>query len=195
MKLNYKYFINPIAKFDDKVLFIIGILCTILFSFIAGILKVVFDGVLDIHLYDKSSFLLNLSMNTINVLCEFVLTYILAKFIYEKTRFIDVLNAVLIARIPIYLGSFLVGNSLMDDFGKEVMASLENGNLHFDPIQMILVLIISMILIVFMVYHFVVLFNGFRTASNSKKGMHIVLFIVAIILAEVISKIIISKII
>ncbi|EOG6917048.1 hypothetical protein ACLH3W_002277, partial [Flavobacterium psychrophilum] len=51
----------------------------------------------------------------------------------------------------------------------------------------------SIILIIALIWFISLLYNGFKIATNSKETKHTLLFILAIIIAEITSKIIIYK--
>lgn len=83
----------------------------------------------------------------------------------------------------------------MERVANQVLANKENlQNLQFNPTDLIIVLGFSMIMMVFLAYSIVLLANGFRTATNVKKWQHYVFFAIAIVIAEIVSKILINKI-
>lgn len=186
--MNWQTIFNPFSKFSEKTLLFFGIIIMLIGSFFGSFLGISYDGVFDAH-QAKITFLESLSENLINVFSVFVVLFILGKIIYSKTRFIDVLNTALVYRFPIYLVAFFASSPILTKIGKEIdknSAHLEKFQLK--PLDLTIVLGISMVMMLFLAYSIVLLTNGFRTASNVKKWQHYVFFAIALVVAEIISK-------
>lgn len=183
---------NPYAIVEDKKLLIIGI-----FSFVLGIIisyfmqmKIEIIAINSVSNYKISSILLNQSINVLTL--TFIL-YGLGKFINKKTRIIDILNSVLIALIPLYIGLFQNTNNFIVNEGTKVFTAIENKVIHqYKP--PILFLPIVLIVIVLIVYHIYLLFIGFKTATNAKKAWHYVLFFILLIVVDLFASTLINSI-
>lgn len=192
--MNWKLFLNPFAKFSEIQLLVFGIAITFIGSFFGFFFQVSFDGILDVH-QNNVTFFESLKENAINLLSIFVFLFILGKIINKRTRIIDILNTSFISRLPIYIVAIFANNPAMERVANQVLANKENlQNLQFNPTDLIIVLGFSMIMMVFLAYSIVLLANGFRTATNVKKWQHYVFFAIAIVIAEIVSKILINKI-
>ncbi|PRD51266.1 hypothetical protein [Sphingobacterium gobiense] len=108
MKYNMeRLFLNPLKDYSEKNLLwidMVGFLVGITISYFG---KIVFDGIIQIYMGATSLtaiILGNLSNMGILTLGMFMLT----KVLYKKTRFVDILNNVLIARIPMLFAGLLV---------------------------------------------------------------------------------------
>ena len=190
--MNWQIIWNPFIKFSEKQLLLIGLASMLIGSYLATIFGVTYDGVIDVHLNQEMSFIHSLKENIIIVLLITFLLLGLGKIINPKTRFIDIVNASLIYRIPFYVSAVLVS---MPTFKKIEEAMLKDaGNfakIKFETLDLALLLIMSLLLIILLIYALALLYHGFKTAANAKQLKHIVFFSIAILVAEILSKILI----
>jgi hypothetical protein len=193
--MNWKIIFNPFSKFSEIQLLIFGVLITFLGSFIGSHFGVIFDGVFDVHVYEIS-IIKGILVNLINVFSVFILFLILGKIINSKTRIIDILNVSLISRLPIYLVGIFANNSKMNSITEDLMKGInEPEKLNLPTADLIFIMIFSSTMMIFLIYSIVLMVFGFKTATNIKKWQHYVFFAIAIVAAEIISKILISNII
>lgn len=191
--MNWKYFFNPFLKFSERYLLLIGILSVIAGSLIGMIISVTFDGVFSIHPAART-FAESLKENTINVSVVFISLLILGKIINRKTRLIDILAISMIYRIPLYLSAFFVKLPVLDRVIEKIEVHKDHlANLKFDPMELVLILGISSVLMIFLAYAVILLVNGFRTATNLKKWPYYIAFVIVLLAAEVISQTLITN--
>lgn len=93
--------------------------------------------------------------------------------------------------MPLYLLPFMNANGFMSGIeAKLISAGHSHTALTLSETETAL-LIVAALAGLFVVMCFVVLaYNGFKTASNAKKGKHIALFALALLLSEILSKLI-----
>lgn len=94
---------QPFEKYSEKTLLLLGIIFTLIGSFIAYAFNIRFDGVLDVHIVSDALWYQTLIDNLINIFCLIIFLYSSAKYINKKTRIIDIITTSIIARIPLYL--------------------------------------------------------------------------------------------
>ncbi|WP_375559993.1 hypothetical protein ACE193_20085 [Bernardetia sp. OM2101] len=178
---------NPFKKYSETILLAFGIAFTILGTLLGFYFNARFDGVLDMH-FVKKAFLETVALdNLINIACLFVFLFGVAKFTNTKTRFIDILNTILISRIAVYLLVFIPTPS------EELIQNLMRGNINqVSSLDIFLLATGSILALIGIVWHITLLYNGFKTASNAKKILPVVLFAVSIFFAEILSKTLIS---
>jgi len=124
-----------------------------------------------------------------------VLLFVFGKIINKRTRFIDILNAGLLFRVPFYLMSLLMIFPFLQSIDDEIKKNPEAvGKLSFKPFDLVMIILITCFLIALLVYSIALLFNGFKTATNAKKPLHYVVFGVIILFAEILSRIILPLI-
>ncbi len=193
---------KPFEKYSERTLLISGILITLIGSLFGYWFSVRFDGVLDLHFVQiiqlKDPFLDNL----INIFSLAFLLFPLAKYLNKKTRFIDILVTVMVARVPFYLFSLTNISGFMSRSAENMLEILDpqTTNLQMLDPQIIMaatmdnlffIIVSSLIAILCIIWYIILLYNGFKTASHAKGTKPIVLFSIALIFAEILSKLII----
>ena len=106
-----------------------------------------------------------------------VLLFILGKIFNSKTRIIDIVNAVLVSQVPVIV--IVLGTKLikLDKISKQIAeTSAQNKVLDINIFDLMYLMVFSFGSLIFIIYSFVLLFNGFKTATNIKKWQHIVIF-------------------
>lgn len=190
--MNWKLLFNPFGIYSEKQLLVSGILITLAGSLVGSLFNVTFDGVLDVHQYE-TDFLTSLKENSINVACIFIALFILGKLINRKTRAIDILNTAMVSRFPQYISAVITALPVLKKVEDEIISHQGDlQHLNFQPMDLMLLFVISMILLSITAYYITLMVNGFRTAVNAKKWQHFVGFAIALIIAEIISKLLIS---
>ncbi|POS02958.1 Yip1-like protein [Flavobacterium croceum DSM 17960] len=190
--MNWKLIFNPFEQISERKLMQTGVLFALLAGIYAYYFGVVYDGVLDIHLFENASSLVLLFSNVIIVVCMSLVLYIFGKYINTKTRFIDVLTAVLWFRIPFYVSATLTTLPVFAEIEHQLKNSKNIQNIQFDTFTIVLLLFVTFVFLLALVYAFVLLINGFKTATNIKKAKHFVWFTVLILLLEILTKFIIN---
>ncbi|WP_417350465.1 hypothetical protein [Flavobacterium alkalisoli] len=191
-----KTLFNPFEKYSEKQLFVTGITMAAVCSLVAYYLNARFDGILDMHIVKNVRFDAPFIDNLINIVTLTLLLFAAALTVNKKTRIIDILNTVLIARIiycflPIFNPEFIspgIDEKLLSIDPKDPQ-SLNLTALDYTAIG-----ITAIVMIGALVWYIALLYNGFKTASNSKKITHTIAFILAIIIAEIVSSLLISTI-
>lgn len=189
------FFTNPFVKYSEKSIFLFSFLFSILGVVFAYYNNIRFDGLVDVHQFEKVSFRKVTQENTINIAVMTVFLFVFGTTLNRKTRFIDILNTVLVFRIPFYFIAMLIKIPFMENFGKNVAKNSSTiENLKINPLELAAVLFIAMSFLVLLGYAIWLLFIGFKTATNCKKTIYYVVFGILIILAEVLTKTFISLI-
>ena len=188
-----KILFQPFENYSEKKLVFIGILVTLLGSFIAYLFQARFDGVLDVHFVENLELHHPFLDNSINIISLSLLLFICGKIVNKKTRLIDVFNVSLIARFPYYLISFANINDYMYNLSQRILnfVTEKPEQIDINGLDMIAILIFSLISIILLIYYLYLLYKGYQVATNAKGALPIILFIVAILFAEGISKYII----
>lgn len=183
---------KPFERYSEKTLIVVGGVFTVVGSFLGSIFHSRFDGVLDMHVVSSAPFYQVLLDNLINVFCLVLFLFLAAKYINRKTRLIDILTASMVARIPYYLVVFGNINGVVGKASEEVIQLVNPEMIGEVAISSLLIVIgFGLLSILFLVWYLALLFNGFKVASNAKGKKPIVLFILSILLAEVLSKVLI----
>lgn len=184
---------KPFETIQEKKLFLIGSSTLLVASFLAFFMHARFDGVLDVHFTSNIKWHQPILDNIINTLCLSAFLFLLSRFLPTKARFIDILNVALICRIPLYFASLTNIGGINHETGEFLLANLSDPTaLTTLPSINIIILgisaIVGLIAIVFMGF---LLYRGYKNATNSKEISHHILLIVAVLLAEVLSKLLV----
>lgn len=178
--------LNVFERYTDRELLIGGLIITLAGSILGYLLKGRYDGFLDLHFVEQIAWWQPFADNMINVAVGTLLLFLLGKLLVNpKTRILDMLNAVLISRIFIYLLTlFNIGNFISN--ATERMMS------HFPDVKydldLFLITVFGLFTLFVLVVFVFVLYLGFKVASNSKKQIHILYFLLAVIAAEAVTK-------
>lgn len=176
---------NPFALVEDKKLFLVGIS-----TFILGILLAYYfqlqQQILRLNISETPNLKQVIIWHVIIVVSLTIVFLILGKTINKKTRFIDILNTVLIALIPIYITFFQNFNNFLTEETSKMLNALKDGSIYTQS-PPILFIFLGLAGLVFFIYYIYLLFIGFKTATNSKKIWHYTLFFVLLIIADILT--------
>jgi len=195
--MNWKTILNPLEKFSEKPLLLVGIASLLVGSWLGFLMNARFDGVIDMHLVTSIYWYEPFLDNVLNVVSLFLVFFIFGKIINLKTRVIDILNTSLICRIPMYLIPLTNLGGYLQTATNRMIEGVDFDNLQNPPsfqisdmVVMLLMAIVSIGLIIFMIALF---WKGFKTSTNSKGIKNIVMFVLLFLIAEIVSKLLITS--
>jgi hypothetical protein len=187
--MTWKTIFNPFEKFDEKKLFIVGILFFIITIPLCYWTDTVFISIYRIAPF-KALHLYDLILPTfISFIVMIIVLFLLGKVFYNKTRIIDIANTVLISQIPLII---LIPFEAYD-FIKKAIENIVNYQEHpngiFPFADFSIMILFTILNISCLIYSIVLIYNGFKTATNIKKWQHIVLFCIVIFLTVIVCQI------
>lgn len=185
---------TPFQKYSESKLLVYGIVISVIGIAISNYFNVRLDGVLDVHFAKDVIWKSTLIDSLIDISCLIVCLFIVAQLLNKKTRFVDVIVTVLIARTPVYLLSFFNVNDLLGSVSEKVLMNVSQGNSGLGSItanEITLLAISGMVSILITIWYVALLYNGYKVASNAKGGKAILLFSLSLLIAEVVSKVLI----
>lgn len=189
-----KVLFNPFEQFSERPLILFGISVTILLSMTGAFFNARFDGVIDLHFSTPTFFINTLTDNAINIVILSLALFTLGKYRNNKTRFVDVFTASLIARIPYYILPFFNWNNTVlvesEKLLKQFMTVQPGAVPQFETTNMLVLVLFAGFSLLFLAWFIYLLYQGYKVATNAKGGIEIILFGVTILIAEVFSKII-----
>lgn len=186
---------NPFVQIAGSKSLLIGLLFLLLSSTLAAFFNTRFDGILDAHYTKNQSFYLSYLDNLINIS---VITLILygfgSLFTKGRTRFIDILGTSTLARFPLFIIPLFNIQNQSGLIGEKIIQSITKPNdiqlTQFEWIYLIISGIASLLLII---WHIVLMFSAYKISTNLKGANLIVSFILGLIIAEIVSKILIYQ--
>lgn len=181
---------NPFETHSETKLITLGSFVTLVFSIIAYMLYTRFDGLIDMHFSNDIRLMQPLLDNTVNIIACSVFLFALGKYINPKTRFVDILAASIIARIPMYPLLLLNINGYLQNNVKVIVENSTSPeaiqNIPTD--SLIVLLVFALLAIGALIWYMILLYRGFKTATNSKGSKPVALFIITILLIEITTK-------
>lgn len=192
MNLSLKLLINPYERLAGYTSLWMGILIGLGSIVPAYFFNARFDGVLDLHFVSHVTWYKIIVDQLVNMFCLMVVFSIAGLLVKGNSfRVIDVCGTVVFSRFPMILAPFLnatggfivLQNSMIKQTG---LAGLDTMNVVF--------LVVSTIVLLFLVVWYVtLLYHAYKVSTNVKGWQAIVSFIVAILVAEVFSKVLIYQ--
>lgn len=176
---------NPFVTNSEKKLLTIGLICFLFAALLTNWNNLVLLGsfkIANAHAKSWYASIFNLGMV---IAANTLLLYLFAVLRYSKTRFIDVLNSVLIAHIAMYLLLLITIIPFVSDFIKSieflVLDNLENpAQIPLDKV--VLMMAFGVVSMGCLVFFFVLLIMGMKIAMNSKKGLDTIFIILSTLL-------------
>lgn len=184
------YILKPFEIVQERNLFSIGTCILIIASIFAFMTSSRFDGVMDMHVTTSVQWYQPLLDNVINTICLTLFLYLLSLLQPTKARIIDLVNVALISRIPIYITLITNIGGYNQETGDYLMANLSDPFVIKElPVMNLIMLALAGILaIIALVLMGILLYKGYKNATNAKKTSHCLLLIAVVLLAEALSK-------
>lgn len=193
-KIKITHLLQPFSHYTDGFLLYFSGIVTLFFSVLAVSFKARFDGVLDTHFVVSVNWYEPLLDNTINTISLTILLGLLAKWNQAKARWQDLLVTSLWSRMVFYPLILFNWNDWMRITSEEMMAQVIQNPQSLPDIS-ILILGVMMVFGVLALASLAIfgwfLWHGFTVSSNQKSWKIALQLVVAVLLAEVLSKIVI----
>lgn len=122
------------------------------------------------------------SLQALGLAVTVVLTYLIAFCFARRTRFQDMLGTITLAKYPLLLISILswiLGDKIISINAEEI---INNRLLLSDYIYLFVFAIFSILVLT---WEIALLYNAFRVSSNLKKSKCVILFILAMLISEI----------
>lgn len=191
MKTILQLTVNPFEKIAGYTALGLGILCALVSSVLAYLFNTRFDGVLDIHFSINTTYFPLLSeqfINMFSIVSIFYLTGLMMRA--GNFRFIDLAGTMILARAPLVVAPLFNASGVFINIQQSLLNGAQPESV-LKSVNIIFLIAVSLLLIVILVWYISLLYKAYRISTNLKSGKAIGSFIVAIILAEALSKILI----
>lgn len=187
-----KWLFRPFEYVSEMKALIIGLMAIILSALLNVFSGTHFDGLLDVHFGDANGYSkLFMLEGLINWVSFALLLYIAGKiFSSSSIRFIDVFGTIAMARWPLFIVSFfalIIPHQAVDQF---IMAKALNINapVTIQTYEIVLFVFLSLVMILVTVWVIILMYRAYSVSCNLKGAKGVWSFIVALLIAEVISK-------
>ncbi|MGB0869671.1 MAG: YIP1 family protein [Flavobacteriales bacterium] len=187
---------NPFETQTEQKLLSVGISAALVASVLAYFLNARFDGLFDMHFTTQIEMFHPLIDNGINILLSALVLFGIGKYINKKTRFVDVLAVAAVARIPYYPLMFVNVKGFMKAATDVMMANANPENIgNIPPTSLAIILCFALVAIAAIIWYIMLLYRGFKVATNAKGNSALGLFIIAVFIIEFLTKLSINYII
>jgi hypothetical protein len=186
---------NPFVQIAGTKSLIYGLSITLITCLLCSFFNTRFDGVLDAHFTLKQSYYLPFIDLLVNMGCITFVFYVLGvSLTHGKTRFIDILGTTTLARFPYLIVPLLNIQNLNSSIGTKLLNSLlQQSKIVLTSAEWIFLISSGIIALLITIWYIYLLFKAYAISTNLKKTTLIISFIGGIILAEILSKIVLSN--
>jgi len=182
----FKLLINPFTRIAGWQAFGLGLVVLCISGIIGTYGNVIFDGVIDMHFAKGITMPYSFSCMAINTLTLVVVMWITGVIISKSFRFIDILGTMTLSKAPFLLlaiAGFFTKAPDMNEIMKNPMAILSSTSF----------LVLTLMTIPILIWSITLMYNALKISCGVKGNKLTVAFIIAILISEAISKILILK--
>lgn len=177
------FFINPFTRIAGWQALSWGIVILLLTAYMGFKSGVYFDGVLDFHYIDNVLLWKSIIILIADILAITCTLGISALIIGKKFRWIDLLGTLTLSRFPFMILAFVA----LFSTAPNLKSILENPTSIFQSISFVILLILSFPVLIWFV---VLTLNAYKVSCDIKGNKATISFIISLLTAEIISKII-----
>ncbi|MDM1498538.1 hypothetical protein HX089_08750 [Myroides odoratimimus] len=187
------YILKPFENVQDKTLLAIGILTGVVISCLQLLTHMRSIAILkQVALKSAPTLVQTLSDFAITTIVMTLALFVFGKIINKKTRLIDILNTVLIARICLDISVLFDINGYLSDFSLQLIDNIANPEILFksNPQSFVYFIITSFASILCLVGFGYYIYQGFKLATHLKKKYMIIVFVLIILLVDTLTRLI-----
>ena len=189
-----QYLFNPFRTIAGSKALFLGVAIILIAAFLGLFSSTHFDGVLDVHTGQKAPTWLFFAESLIDWMCMVLFLFFSALIVSRSQwRFIDILGTQALSRWPTLLTALVMlpdanrrfGEYLMSKLGQSSAATTINST---DGVIFFIAAIIAVLMIIWMV---ALMYKAYTVSCNLKGAKATITFIISLILAEIVSKVLI----
>jgi hypothetical protein len=179
----FSLLVNPFTRIAGWHAFGLGLIFIVLMGFIGASNGIAFDGVFDMHLFEisvQTSFLY-LAIDLVSLVLVMWITGLLVS---KNFRFIDILGTMTLAKAPfliLALGGYFATAPDLSEIYKDPYVILQDT-----PFVILLALSLPV-----MIWSITLMYNALKVSCNLKGSKLTVAFILALLISEIIAKVLI----
>ncbi|MBS1571991.1 MAG: hypothetical protein JST62_06325 [Bacteroidetes bacterium] len=184
-----KKIFNPFAFLSEKILLAIGLLGFIVLCSVSYCFKMAMDGIWHIGYAEGKTTFQIIFQNALIAVVSIVSLGILAKIYNKKSRWIDIVNTVFVSFVPNIFVILISGLPYFNEASEKLVSMANNPNeIMNHKTELFIVLISSFCIIPFAIYSVILLYNGFKTATNMKSWQQISIFFILTFILNLITQ-------
>jgi len=178
--------INPYTRITGFRAFGLGLVFLFLMGLVGAYSRTAFDGVLDMHLSSNLSMSNSFYYLTIDMFCLVFLMWIAGQFVSNNLRLVNLVGTITLAKAPyliLALAGYLVKSINLSELQRNPGAIFQSSSLVFITLLSLPVIIWSITL----------MYNALKSSCKIKGTKLIIALVLALISAEIVSKILIYE--
>lgn len=189
-----KMLFNPFERYAGGTALIAGVGIAMVAALLASLFYTRFDGVLDVHtVFEKVTLTTALIDQAVNAISLFVVLYLLALVSGARgIRAIDVLGTLMLARAPLVFVPLLNITHTLSRSAEQMMHSMTENPLVPDLSALLPAIPLIIVMSLLVVWTVALYFNAYKVSTHLKGARLVLSFIAGLLLAEILSKIILS---
>jgi len=180
----FSLMLNPFTRIAGWQAFGVGLMVVLFTGVVCTFSNVAFDGVIDMHLVKKLTLLQSFEFLAIDLLSLVTVMTIVGYIISKSFRIIDILGTMTLSRSPLLILAFAGYFTVSPDINELI----KNPSLIFQSVSFIIVILLS---IPVTIWSIILMFNALKISCGINGNKLGSAFIIALLVAEVISKILI----
>jgi len=182
----FSLMINPFTRIAGWQAFGIGLAVVVATGITGAFSHVAFDGAIDMHLTQKLSVLNSFLFLAIDLFSVVIIMTATGFIISKSFRIIDILGTMTLSRVPLILIAFAGYFTVSPDINE----ILKNPYVVFHSVSFIIFSILSIPVIIWTI---ILMFNALKISCGVKGSKLGTAFIIALLVSEIISKMLIYK--
>lgn len=189
-----QYLFNPFRILAGPKSLFIGLGFITLTSIFASLGGTHFDGVLDVHVGQSGPMGLFLIESLIDWWCIVIFLFFSALIVSRSQwRFIDILGTQALSRWPALITALVMLPDANRRFGEYLISQLGRGSTQaaINPVDAAIFFSAAIVALLMLIWMVALMYKAYAVSCNLKGAKAIVTFIISLILAEIVSKVII----
>lgn len=182
------YILKPFETLQERTLLWIGVFTGLVTCIVQTFTHSRSIALLkQVSIYKSPTAIETISDYVITTFLMTIAVFILGKTINKKTRFIDILNTVLIARIAMNITVLFDINGFLTGIADTLMKNINNPNaLNMDSVfNLTIFSILTLCLLIVFGYY---MYQGFKTATHLKTKPPIIALVVIILFVDILTR-------
>lgn len=189
-----KLLTNPFEKYSENDILLFATAGNFILLIVSFHFNTQFIGNLKINPSNNIEFKDVVTQHALIIFTTTVVLYVTGFYLNAKTRLIDILATCLLSRTVFVFLPLLNIDDKMFKITKQLVANLGAINTENTVTSNLgLLLVFTSITILVLIWFFVLLYSGFKTATNAKDSKSTVVFITAVLIIEIVVQILIKK--
>lgn len=180
----YGLMLNPFTRIAGWQAFAIGAVLLVLIGITGTYANVYFDGAIDMHFTENASFKTSINCLIVDLLSLVLTLSVAGIFVAKNFRLLDILGTVSLAKAPFLL--LAIAALAVDAPATEQI--MHDPSSLFSSVSFVIIMVFS---VPVFIWHIILLFNAYKISTGAKGGKVVPSFIIALLVAELISKLVI----